>query len=324
MVNNYFDTAYKSRVEFRGVSKKDKIVNEGIRNFERYLATAATKETIIFGYDEIEVSIQTSSQDEVGQRYEKLMLAPLESGLDVGDVFLWNDSPWLFLTKVQLSIPTHIKGKIRECNHILKWYSGGELLEVPAHVITNRGLGVSEGTSQGIISIEPSLVSLAIVPLTEETKTIKREQRFITSGQAWRVTSIDDTSVEKLRLITMKEDIVDMAKDKPDDQVANVYIADEETGKVTVDGVEYLVEGESTISWNQFANYSAKIDGELAEDIEFQISDIELAGFVSKPDDNPVQIFANNKGLIGTFKLIVPFTAEIIVSKTIKVVSLWG
>lgn len=324
MGNDYYDTVYKTRVNYRGASQKERIVNDGVRNFERFIATAATRETIEFNLQEIEVSIQTTSQDEFGQKYEKIILAPLDSNLDVGDIFQWQGNDWLFLTKVKLAIPTHIKGKIRECNHTLKWYDNDILFESPAHVITNRGVGITEGTSQGILTAEPSLVAVAIVPFNVETKTIKREKRFIIGNQAWRVTSIDDTSVTKLRIITLKEDIIDMAKDKPDDEIANVYIADEVTGIVIIDGVEYLIEGDPVIVWDQTNSYSARIDGVLVEGKEFIISSLELATFVSEPTDNPVQIVGNNHGLVGQFELIIEFTEAITVSKVIKVVSLWG
>lgn len=324
MGNSYFDTVYQTRINHRGASQKERIINNGIHTFERFIATGATKETIKFKGQQIEVSIQTTSQDEFGQKYEKIILAPLNSKLDVGDIFEWDGINWLFLTKVKLTVPTHIKGKIRECNHILKWYNNNILLECPAHIITNRGIGITEGTSQGILSIEPSLVGVVIIPFDIYTKTIKREQRFIISNQAWRVTSIDDISVTKLRIITLKEDIIDMAKDKLDDEIANVYIADEETGKVIINSIEYAIEGESIITWNQVLSYNAKINGVLVEDKEFIISSLELVSFVTDSTDNPVQIIANNNGVIGQFELTVEFTEEITVSKVIKVISLWG
>lgn len=323
MSNDYLNTAYKARVLHLGSTDKEKIVNGGIRSFERYLARAATKQTITLNNEKITVSIQDSRQDVLGQRYEKLILAPLDSNLDVGDVFEWENSDWIMLTKYSLSIKTHIKGNIRKCEHTLKWYSGEELLETTAHIINNRGVGESESTSLGIVSTDPSLVIVAIVPSDEDTLTIKRGHRFIIDGQAWKVSSIDDTSAKKLRIITMKEDVIDMSRDKIGEDVADAYITDD-TGKVVVDEVEYSIEGSSTISWGQSAEYVAKIDNELAEDIEFVISNLDLATFVTDHTDNPVELIANTEGIVGEFNLTVEFTESIVVNKIIKVVSLWG
>ncbi len=324
-MSDYFERVYKPRNEHNITSDKNQVVAKGIRQFERYLYRAATKETIVYNEQELLVSIQTTSQDEVGQRSEKIILAPLDTGLGVGSIFEWGDDNWLILTVEKLSIPTHIKGKIRYCNHVLKWYNGPTLLECPAHVITNRGVGIDEGTTGGLITVEPSLVIVAIVPYTDDTSSIKRDQRFIIDSVPARVTSIDDVSVQQLRIITMKEDIVDMGRDIPDDSIADVYVADTETGQVEVDDVVYAIEGSKSIVWNQSSNYTAKIDDDIAANVVFTGLHDDLAMVVSEETENPAEIVANNNGIVGNFSLQCYFVdQDITVIKIINIVSLWG
>ena len=324
-MSDYFERVYRRRNRYDPESDKSKVIERGIATFNRYLNAAATKEVIMYDNKEITVSIQTTSQDEVGQRYEKLLLAPLDSNLDVGSIFQWRNDYWLILTVENMSIPTHIKGKIRHCNHVLKWYHGDTLLQCPAHVITNRGLGVQEGSTAGIALTQPSLNIVAIVPNTISTATIKRDQRFIIDSLAARVMSIDDVSVTKLRIITMKEDLIDMGRDVPGDSIADVYIADTETGQVEVGGITYSIEGSNFIIWNQSEEYVAKVGNDVAGNVVFTGLDDNLATVTTEESDNPAEVQANNDGVTGSFDLQCHFVdQDVTVVKAINIISLWG
>ncbi len=326
MKNDYFNAVYKQRIEYAGVDRKDKIVNDGIRKFERYLQTIPTREVIKYGDYNIIVSIQTSSQSELGDRYEKIILAPLDSELDVGSIFKWKNSYWIIVTKDIRSIETHVHGKIRQCNSILKWNDEVNVIQTPAHVVSDKGIGLTEGIKQGIIFSEPSLNLYVVVPWNNNTKQLKREQRFIIQSQAWKITSIDDVSTPNLRIIRMIEDSIDPAIDDVDGEIANIYIPEEETGIEEYDGIMYTIEGKSSITWSQTEEYTAKTDETIAGNVLFSIIDgEELVTLNTDSEQNPAEITANNDGKVGTVLLEVNFQDQgVSVTKEINVISFWG
>lgn len=213
---SYLNTAYATRVGYYP-SKKEKIVNDGKSNFHKYLNSTPTKEIIEIGEEgyteEYFVSIQTSRHSETGERYEKIILADLDTPLGVGVIFKWQskNNHWIIITKDIDSIETHFKGKIRECNHILNWNG----YSCHAHIVTNsiRAAGLVESISSSLAISEPGLRVLAVVPKNEITLMIKREQRFLFENTAWRVISIDDVSSNNLRIIRFTEDIIDRSRD---------------------------------------------------------------------------------------------------------------
>ncbi len=210
---NYFDTAYQARINYRGSSSKESFKRDAKNRFLTYLARTPSREEIIYNYETFDVSIQDTRVSELSERTEKIVLAPIEIGFDCGSVFYWQDKPWIILTNETLPTKPHFKGKIRECNQILRWSLNEMIYQSVAHIVSNRSVGLAESTSHGIETSTPNLVLTAIIPKNENTSKIKREQRFLIEGFAWRVSSIDDISTEGLRLIQMKEDLVDYSTD---------------------------------------------------------------------------------------------------------------
>ncbi len=338
-----YNNVYETRVGFKGVSKKEKIVNDGIRNFERYLFTAATVETILIDatYD-LDVSIQTSSYNELGDRYEKIILAPLNSSLNTGSIFGWKNQIWLVIKDETPSIPTHFKGIVRRCNHVLKWQRQSENLLVPAHIFSSaiRSAGLVESSGAGIISEDPGLGVMAFVPLTEESSLIKRDSRFLIQDKAWRVISIDDVSVPKLRIMRLSEDILDMSKDDLNTGVADVIEVIETGGEWTdpSTGYIYTIEGPEFLYWGQTAEYDLKengsfrmfgsfsFSGDIITEVVFETSNKGYTNLFIFEAINPatISISLNNEKQIGCFKIIFNFGVSLSLEKTISILSYWG
>lgn len=333
MGDSYFDTAYKTRVEFYGVSIADRTLQKGISTFERFLKTAATRQKIKIGKKNLYVSIQTLRLNELGDKHEKIVLASLDSGIDVGTIFKWNDKNWLVLTKEDLTINTHIKGKIRECNHLLKWNKGKSIYTIPAHILTS-GVGEKEQRLQGILFPNLDSTAIAIIPFNSITSTLKKGQRFIIGKDSqeivkikptsWKVVGINDVSIPKLRILVMEEDLLDVAKDDLERKIADKYTPDVQDGVIEIEGVVYSIQGPSSVFWDEEVEYIAKKDQILAEEIEFTVLDNKLFSLKTAKTENPSKIKVNNKGLVGEGKIIVAFSPEINVSKTVAVKSYWS
>ena len=327
MVTNYYNSVYRKKVKHEGSSWKEKAVNQGTRDFNRYLAVTPTRQEVFLNDATISigVSIQNSMQNLVGDRYEKNILGSLEDNLKTGDLINWNDDYWLIVTEERLVIPTHFKGKIRFCNHYLKWNDQGNIHTIPAHIITSRAFALNEGQKAGLTYEEGGMVVLAMLPHNEKTATISRYHRFIIKERAWRVVSTDVLSVDNLMFIRLEEDQINLAKDDLIEGIADRYVPDEEIIE-EIEGYVYGIIGEDQIVSNQSAEYVAIRDGETEGlSVIFSVDDPVLATLVVENTENPTIIKANSSGIVGTVSLSCEFvdTGQVI-TKFIKVTSLWG
>jgi len=340
MVSNYYNGAYQKKMSHLGENLGTRAVIRGKQEFQRYLATTPTRKEVFIleppDYEKADcfksyyLAIQTTSQSSTGDRYEKIALGSLDDNWKVGNIIEWMEQKWIILTQENLVIPTHFKGKIRLCNHSLKWRDDeGQIYSVPAHILTSGSLALDEGQKGGVLFEAGGIVILAILPSTSYSENIKRYDRFIIKNQAWKVVGIDAVSVDTLLFIRLEEDQINLATDKIDYDDSTNSIAD--YYKVTEDDSEvvgphtYSINGPSSIIWNQTANYEALIDGESASVVSFEIAETDLATLITAAYDNPAIVTANSSGLVGTFNLSCTFDGLVTpVQKSIKVVSLWG
>ena len=326
MVTDYYENVYQRKLDYTGSSLKNKAISRNTKEFERYLAVTPTRQEVLLNDSEtpINVSIQRSMQNLVGDRYEKNVLASLDDNLKIGDLLYWEDNYWIIISQERLVIPTHFKGKIRLCNHYLKWNHQGIIYQVPGHVITSRAFALEEGQKAGLTWEEGAMVVLGILPHNEQTATISRYHRFIIKERAWRVVSTDTLSVDNLIFIRLEEDQINLAKDDLDNQIADKYVPEESSQEV--EGYIYAIEGESKIVWNQTESYLATRD-EVSEgvDVIFSVSDPELVTLVTENTVNPAVLKGNSAGLTGEITLTCEFVATgQTLTKSIEILSLWG
>lgn len=323
MSNNYYNDIYLKKLEHYGTYAGDKIVERGVKEFEKYLTTTPTRQTIIKDDEFYNVSIQTSSQSAEGDRYEKRILASLSDNFKVGDIFEWEQSNWIILTQEKLTIPTHFKGKIRHCNRSLKWQYQGVIHTIPAHIITRGSLALDTGKTADLAYEEGGIVISAIVPQNDITNTINRYQRFIIKGKAWQVVGIDSVSVDHLLFIRMEEDQINLASDDLQNEIADYKQQVDDTNE-TVEAYEYSLQGKHTLVWNSNAIYTGWTNKENIILQSFSIEDEDLATIVeTNLEDSTIKIRANSSGLIGSTNLVWNVDG-VEITKEIKVVSLWG
>ncbi len=224
---NYFETVYSTKGNFNGVSKKERVVNDGKRAFKRYSAETPTKEIVTFNDKDIEVSIQTSKFNEAGDKFEKIVLADLEIDFNVGDFFFWKreNKYWIIIYIDKFSISTHIKGKIRECNHLLKWKIDDKIYTTPTHIVSSliRSAGLVEMTTSNLVATDPGLRIMGIIKDNPINRSIKRDDRFLLSEKPWKVIAIDDISILGIRIIRFSEDILDRSRDNLDEGIVLPY-----------------------------------------------------------------------------------------------------
>ena len=331
MVTDYYRQVYSQKINHHGGSLQDKAVGRGIQEFKRYLATTPTAHDITRLHppsfaegDQIRASITgPSSKNLVADRMEQNLMGDLDDGWVIGDIFTWNEEHWIVISQERLTIPTHFKGKIRFCNHYLKWNIGNQIYQVPGHVITSRAFALEEGQKSGIIWDELAMVIQAIIPSNEVTRTIKRYQRFIIKGRAWQVVSTDQVSVDNLLFVRLEEDQINRATDDIDNEIADRYVPSPTTEEIT-EAHEYRIDGPHKMYWNGTGEFTAYLDQGIDNVQSFALSDIELASIESEANGNPVIIRANSKGYTGNVVLTCTFSDDFTLEKIIQIVSLWG
>ena len=324
MPTEYYREVYQKQLNYTGTNLQEKAISRGIKEFEKYLAVAPTRQEVLKNGQSFYISVQKSQQTLVGDRYEKDILGRIADNWCIGDIFEWAEENWIIISENRLAVPNHFKGKIRLCNHYLKWNYDGEIYQTPGHIITSRAFAMEEGQKAGITWDVGSMVVLAIVPSNIQTNTISRYNRFIVKNKAWQVVSTDTLSVEKLMFIRLEEDQINLATDDLENEIADKYIPDEDNEEL-IEGHVYSIDGVPKLISNQTSEYTGKIDGQVASSVVFSIDDIVLANLIVANTSNPVSIKANSLGLIGEFVLSCEFiTTGKVITRTIKVVSIWG
>jgi len=329
MVTDYYRNVYQQKVTHLGANLRDKGINRGKDEFERYLATTPTRQQLsrliapyyTTSHKIYAAIIGPSGQNLVADRYEKLILGSLDDNWAIGDIFTWSGENWIVLTQERLTIPTHFKGKVRFCNYYLKWNEQGDIYQVPGHVITSRAFALEEGQKAGLTWDEQAMVIQAILPSNEITRTISRYHRFIIKGKAWQVVSTDELSVENLLFVRLEEDQINRATDDVENEIADKYIPVPDTTETIAENV-YSLDGEHTVFWNKTTNYTGYINGNIDATATFEIIETDLA--IITNTTNPAIVKVNSTGLTGNFTLICRFSTGEELTKIVKVTSLWG
>lgn len=316
-----------------GQNKKGYYTKIGEKMFDRYLHRSPTAEKVRLLHDNDDyddeyadihdVILQLDRQSELGEEQEMLVLAPLDSPFNQGSLFKWlrDDSYWLVIKESKKTISSHFKGKIRECNHQLKWYDDkGKLQTVYSHIINLRGTGIIDSTIQNVVVDLPNIELVAILPKTEATKKLRKNNRFIINEKPWEINSIDDISVPNLLIIRLEEQV----KDSSQDNLEKGIVVTPRARETTTPKGQPFIEGDKKITWGETAYYRLiGEDEERVDDADFVVVDEE--GLVENYwiAQEQCGIKAKDTNKTGKIKLIAS-KDDIKEIKEIDIVSLWG
>jgi hypothetical protein len=95
------------------------------------------------------------------------------------------------------------EGVFEECNHVLKWINeNGKIVERPCLLINNtKYTGGIKTQTEGITEVQ-AMINI-VVRCDEETDKITYGKRFYAMKNAWRVTLIDDVTIENTYSFTL-------------------------------------------------------------------------------------------------------------------------
>lgn len=206
---------YKDRVHFKGNTKREYVktkVKESISSLiedSQYGFTISVYNKIVKNYSDFEVAILSTKTT---QEYEAAnIIAPLEVGLEKGTLFKWDDNDWIVLKKMFRPDQPGFNGIAYRCTGDLKWIDkdSKELFIQPAYIRSGRitnALGVTPDVNRVFDNIVMHDTDWNMMAATQRNLDFHPEMRFILNGQAYRVTNVDNVSIDDVSILSLVDD----------------------------------------------------------------------------------------------------------------------
>ena len=206
---------YKERVHFKGNTKREYVktkVKESISSLiedSQYGFTISVYNRNDKTYKDHEVAILSTKTT---QEYEAAnVIAPLEVGLEKGVLFKWDDNDWILLKKMFRPDQPGFNGIAYRCTGFLKWIDKDtkELHIQPAYIRSGRitnALGVTPDVNRKFDNIILHDTDWNMMAATQQNFGLHPEMRFIINGQAYRVTNVDNVSIDNVSILSFVDD----------------------------------------------------------------------------------------------------------------------
>lgn len=206
---------YKDRVHFKGDSKRAYVktkVEESITSliedsqygFDIDIYNRETKEYI--NHDVAILSTKTTQEYEAAN-----IIAHLDAGLEKGTLFKWQDNDWLMLKQMFRPDQPGFNGIAYRCTGDLKWIDEetNELHIQPAYIRSGRitnALGVTPDVNRVFDNVVMHDNDWNMMAATQQNLDLHPEMRFIIKGQAYRVTNVDNVSIDNVSILSFTDD----------------------------------------------------------------------------------------------------------------------
>lgn len=213
---------YRNRVQFKGASKReyvntkvresiDSLINNSQYGFDikvlHYFVDEQTGEQVEQKVDAQAAILSTTST----QDYERAnFITYNEVGLDRGSLIEWDDSKWIILQKMFRPEQPGFNGYAYRCTGELKWIDdNGTLITRPGYISSGRTTNSLTYTPDVNYKFDNILVhdtDWSMIAAIQQDLTIHNEMRFIVKGKAYRVTNIDNVSIDNVSILSMVDD----------------------------------------------------------------------------------------------------------------------
>lgn len=225
---------YKDRVNFKGRNKREYVktkVTESIMSLiedSQYGFTIDVYDKTNKTYSSHDVAILSTKTT---QEYEAAnIIAPLEVGLDKGTIFKWDGYNWIVLKKMFRPDQPGFNGIAYRCTGELKWIDDDGILHVqPAYIRSGRitnALGVTPDVNRvfdNIVMHDTDWNMMAATQQPNPLPLLHPEMRFVIKGQSYRVTNVDNVSIDNVSILSL----VDDKTLDTDDLINDIAYADE-------------------------------------------------------------------------------------------------
>lgn len=200
---------YKNRVQFKGKTKREYVKTKVEESIDDLINNSQYGFTIKIGNKEHDVAILSTKTT---QEYEAAnIIAKLDVGLDKGTIFNWDNNEWIVLKKMFRPEQPGFNGIAYRCTGYLKWIDEEteELHIQPAYIRSGRitnALGVTPDKNQKFDNIYMHDTDWNMMAATQQNLDFHPEMRFIIKGQAYRVTNVDNVSVDNVSVLSFVDD----------------------------------------------------------------------------------------------------------------------
>ena len=206
---------YKDRVHYKGNSKREYVktkVKESIDSLikdSQYGFTISVYNKDDKTYTDHEVAILSTKAT---QEYEAAnVIAPLEIGLEKGVLVRWDENDWILLKKMFRPDQPGFNGIAYRCTGFLKWIDKDtkELHIQPAYIRSGRitnAVGVTPDVTRIFDNIRMHDTDWNMVAATQKKLDFHPEMRFIINGQAYRVSNVDNVSIDNVSILSLVDD----------------------------------------------------------------------------------------------------------------------
>ena len=201
--------AYKDRVHYKGKTKREYVKKKVEESIESLITDSQYGFTINVDGKDQEVAILSTKTT---QEYEAAnIIAPLSVGLEKGVVFSWDNNNWIVLKKMFRPDQPGFNGIAYRCNGYLKWIDEKtqELIIQPAYIRSGRitnALGVTPDKNQTYDNLIMHDTDWNMMAATHANLALHPEMRFIIKGQAYRVTNVDNVSIDNVSILSFVDD----------------------------------------------------------------------------------------------------------------------
>lgn len=206
---------YKDRVHFKGDSKRayvktkveesiSSLIEDSQYGFDIDVYNKTTKDYI--NHPVAILSTKTTQEYEAAN-----IIAHLDAGLEKGTLFRWQDNNWLMLKQMFRPDQPGFNGIAYRCTGELKWIDpeDNQLHIQPAYIRSGRitnALGVTPDVNRVFDNIVMHDTDWNMMAATQQNLDLHPEMRFIIKGQAYRVTNVDNVSIDNVSILSFADD----------------------------------------------------------------------------------------------------------------------
>ena len=267
---------FKRRVHRSGEDRKEKAINEGIRNFRKTLlenptcsevqATVPDEVCITSDTRYIMAMITDVALNDQSALDNKYIHVDVEEDIDVGCYVKWQGINWLLVFEEVNGFPTHKTFVMKRCNQIFRFKQNDVIYDIPVSV-TNLTL-YSDGLADGKYLSRADAKRNIKFGSSPVTRSIDLGNRImLTNKTVFRFTHIDNFSYEGLiACIAIQTALI------PNDDIENniaynpnvIEIESEDPPSSTdIEGEEYIYLGSEDVYYIDIPNAT----WELSDDI---------------------------------------------------------
>lgn len=229
---------YQTRVHYKGDSKRayvkkkveesiDSLIQDSQYGFDIDIYNKETKDYV--NYEVAILSTKTTQEYEAAN-----IIARIGAGLEKGTLFKWQGNDWLILKQMFRPDQPGFNGIAYRCTGYLKWIDEktNELHVQPAYIRSGRitnALGVTPDVNRVYDNIVMHDTDWNMMAATQQNLALHPEMRFIIKGQAYRVTNVDNVSIDNVSILSFTDDkLLDS-----DDIINGIAYSDEYSYKIS-------------------------------------------------------------------------------------------